>query len=406
MGISIRGLSDSSVKRIVGILSGTSADGASTGIIKVKGFGKSTELELVSYKTYPYPLAIREELFKLFDPETSSTESICEMNFLLGHFYGDCVRRIVEETNLQMDDIDLIGSHGQTIWHHPRGDTFSGYPNLSTLQIGEPSVIAEKTGTSVVADYRKADMASGGEGAPLTPYLDYILFSSMESNRIIQNIGGIANLTYLPRDPDLDDVIAFDTGPGNMVLDALISYYTKGKSQYDEDGKTALKGKTDHELLERLLDEPYFRLEPPKTTGRELFGESYAMKIVEQASELDLTPEDVVATATSLTVESIVKEYEKLLGQGLEIDEVFVSGGGYHNKAMITQLGKRITPIILESHEKLGLPGDAKEAVLFAVLANEFVNNSPSNMPRVTGARKRVVLGCFHPAQEHLKRAC
>ncbi len=393
-------MSAGSIKRIVGILSGTSADGASTGIIEVEGFGKSTNLELVSHKTYSYPLAIREEMFKLFNPETSSTESICKMNFVLGHFYGDCVRRIVDETNLEIDDIDLIGSHGQTIWHHPSGDKFSGYPDLSTLQIGEPSVIAEKTGIPVVADFRKADMASGGEGAPLTPYLDYILFSSMKSNRIIQNIGGIANLTYLPRDPAQDDVIAFDTGPGNMVLDALISYYTGGESQYDEDGKTALKGKTDHELLGGLLDEPYFRLEPPKTTGRELFGESYVMKIIEQASELSLTPEDVVATATSLTVESIAKEYDKLLNLGLEIDEVFVSGGGYHNKALITQLKERITPIILEPHEKLGLPGDAKEAVLFAVLANEFINNSASNMPRVTGARKRVVLGGFHPAQE------
>jgi anhydro-N-acetylmuramic acid kinase len=390
---------DGSSKTVIGILSGTSADGASTALVEVKGCGKSTELKLNNHETFPYPSALREEIFNLFNPVTSSTDLICEMNFVLGHFYAECVQNIISESNLKMNDVDLIGSHGQTIWHLPKSGKISGYPTVSTLQIGEPAVIVAKTGIPVVADFRKADVAAGGEGAPLTPYLDYILFSSTKKNRVVQNIGGIANLTYLPRNANRDNVIAFDTGPGNMVIDALISHFSQGRSHYDDDGKTALKGNTNQELLKKLLQEPYFNLPPPKTTGREHFGVSYAMNLLKQADELGLALEDVVATATSLSVESIALAYEQLLSSGHKIDEAFVSGGGYHNKALISQLGKRISPISLNPHEKLGLHGDAKEAVLFAVLANEFINNSPSNMPRVTGASKRVVLGCFHPSQ-------
>jgi anhydro-N-acetylmuramic acid kinase len=266
----------------------------------------------------------------------------------------------------------------------------------STLQIGEPAVIAERTMVPVVADFRKADIAAGGEGAPLTPYLDYILHRSPDRGRVLQNIGGIANLTYLPADAKLGDVVAFDTGPGNMVIDAVATRLAS--EPFDRDGRIAAKGKADQSLLEELMGHPYFARSPPKTTGREEFGGSYAAEFLRICGERGLGLEDAAATATALTVESIARAYEELLPEGGAIDEVYLSGGGAKNLFLAESLRERLDPIPVGLNDELGLPGDAKEAVLIAVLANEHLAGNPGNVPGATGARRPVVLGAFYPS--------
>jgi anhydro-N-acetylmuramic acid kinase len=248
----------------------------------------------------------------------------------------------------------------------------------------------------VVANFRKADIAAGGEGAPLTPYLDYILHRSPKSGRVLQNIGGIANLTYLPAGASIGDVVAFDTGPGNMVIDAVARRLAS--EPFDRDGGIAAKGNVDQGLLDELLSHPHFARSPPKTTGRKEFGKSYATDFLRRCEERKLGLEDAAATATALTVESIARAYEELLPEGSSIDEVYLSGGGTNNRFMVESLRTRVAPIPVGLTDELGLPGESKEAVLMAVLANEHLSGNPGNIPGVTGARRPVVLGAFYPA--------
>jgi anhydro-N-acetylmuramic acid kinase len=264
----------------------------------------------------------------------------------------------------------------------------SGYNSRSTLQIAEPAVISEQTGLLVVADFRKADLAVGGQGAPLTPYFDYILHKDPDENRILQNIGGIANLTYLPTDATLDTLIAFDTGPGNMIIDALVKRYTG--ASHDVNGSLARRGEVNEKLLDELMAHPYYLLKPPKTTGREDFGEHYSEILAERAEELHLSLEDSIATVTRLTIETIIHAYDTLLPDN--IDAVYVSGGGSKNSIIIEGLKNRLSPSVYD-YSALGIPSEAKEALLIALLANEHIMGTPSNCISVTGARRRVVLG-------------
>jgi len=378
-------------------MSGTSADGVSAVLVKIRGYGLKTKLELVAFRNYPYPPTLRERTFKLFDPATSTVEKICNMNFVLGEFFADSASKLIKESELDPSEVDLVGSHGQTIYHIPLPRDTCGFRTRSTLQIGEIAVIAERTGITTVGDFRKRDIAAGGEGAPLTSYLDSILHSHPRLNRILQNIGGIANLTFLPANASPRDVIAFDTGPGNMVIDALMEHYSLGKLSYDKDGEVAAKGNLDKALLEKLLSNPYFGREPPKTTGRELFGKTYTAKMVEYAEEHGLASEDVVATATALTVETIVMAYESFILPRYAIDEVYVSGGGVKNRAIMQGLRERLEGIEVFEYDRLGIPSEAKEAVLMAILANEYVMENPSNLRKATGARRNVILGTLAP---------
>jgi len=383
-------------RRIIGLISGTSADGVSAVATEITGSGTSTKIRIIGFLTNPYPPELRRAVFELFTPETSTVDKVCAMNFVLGEFFAESALRLMDETGLEPSEFDLIGSHGQTIHHLPAQREVSGYVARSTLQIGEPSVIAERTGVPTVADFRKADVAAGGEGAPLTPYLDYIMHRHPTRSRILQNIGGIANLTYLPAAAKLDDVVAFDTGPGNMVIDAVVRHYTGGG--FDEDGSIAAKGHVDAQLLEDLLANPYFARHPPKTTGREEFGDQYASMVVREAERRDIGFEDLVATVTDLTVASIARAYEGLLPAGGRVDEVFVSGGGSRNSHMMERLASRLGPVPVKENDLLGIPAESKEAVLMAVLANEHVMGNPANVPRATGARKAVILGALYPA--------
>jgi anhydro-N-acetylmuramic acid kinase len=384
-------------RRILGLISGTSADGVSAVATEVTGSGLDTGIEILGFRTYPYPSELREVVFELFSPETSTVDKICEMNFVLGEFFAESATKLVEESGFALGEIDLIGSHGQTIHHLPRLREAFGYRSRSTLQIGEPAIIAHRTGVPTVADFRKADVAAGGEGAPLTPYLDFILHRHPNRSRVLQNIGGIANLTYLPAGATIDDVVAFDTGPGNMIIDALVKRYTDGEKSFDKDGKIASKGKVDEGLLDQLLAHPYYERCPPKTTGREEFGEQYASEVARMGEGRKLGFEDIVATATALTAESILRAYERLLPAGSAIDEVYLSGGGAENDFIVGYLFSRLDPIPVAENDLLGVPAAQKEAVLMAVLANEFAMGNPANIPRATGAERAVVLGALYP---------
>jgi len=381
------------VRTAIGLMSGTSADGVSAVLVKIRGYGPKTKLELVAFRNYSYPPPLRERIFELFDSASSTVEKICHMNFVLGEFFADSASKLIKESKLDPSEVDLIGSHGQTIYHIPLPRDTCGFRTRSTLQIGEIAVIAERTGITTIGDFRKRDIAAGGEGAPLTPYLDFILHSHPKLNRILQNIGGIANLTFLPANASPRDVTAFDTGPGNMLIDALMQHYSLGKLSYDKDGKVAAKGNVDKALLEKLLTHPYFGREPPKTTGREMFWKNYTAKIIEYAEKNRLAFEDVVATATAFTVETIAMAYESFILPSCAIDEVYVSGGGVKNRTIMQGLRERLQGIKVFEYDRLGIPSEAKEAVLMAILANEYVMENPSNLRKATGARRNVILG-------------
>jgi len=373
---------------VVGLMSGTSADGVTAAVTEITGTGVGAEVRLIAYRTYPYPAAVRERLFALFKDGASGLSEASELNMLVGHLFADAAKAIIGEAGLGPGEIDLIGSHGQTVWHQPRLKEAAGHRYRSTMQIGEPAVIAEGAGLPVVADFRKADIAAGGEGAPLTPYLDYILHQSPTEHRVLQNIGGIANLTYLPAGCGVGDVVAFDTGPGNMIIDAAAGRYA-GLS-HDVDGTMAGSGEPSKALLDELLRHPYYGRKPPKSTGREVFGEQYAVEVFSRAAAHGLSPVDVVATVTELTVESIARAYEDHLPG--TVDEVYVSGGGSRNPRLVEGLRRRLSAPVYD-YSRLGYPSEAKEAMLMALLANEHIMGTPCNIPAATGAGSRVVLG-------------
>jgi anhydro-N-acetylmuramic acid kinase len=358
---------------IIGLMSGTSADGITAAYTEITGTGETAEINLIGYKTYSFSESTRERVFNIFKPGLATVQDVCEMNIVLGEAFGDAANQLIND--LSLTGVDLIGSHGQTIWHQP--------DQGATLQIGEPAVISAKTGLPVVTDFRKADMAAGGEGAPLTFYLDYVLHRDSSERRVLQNIGGIANLTYL----GAGDVVAFDTGPGNMIIDAVVKQYN-GET-HDVDGIIARRGEVNQVFLEELLNHPYYKEKPPKTTGREVFGEHYTKQITKRAKEIGLTHEDLVATVTQQTIQTIINAYDNYIPP---FDAVYVSGGGARNPVIVEGLRAGLDVPVLD-YSMLGFSSEAKESVLMALLANEYVMGTPSNLPSATGADKKMVLG-------------
>jgi len=377
-----------SSKMILGLMSGTSADGVTAALTEITGTGTTGKIRLLAHGTYPYPEEVSRRLFKLFTPGASTVRDVCEMNFVVGECFADAARRLLEGHRLGPEDVDIVGSHGQTVWHQPVAEPVAGIHAASTLQIGEPAVISMRTGLPVVADFRKADMAAGGQGAPLTPYLDYVLHRHPSKSIVLQNIGGIANLTYIPASAEPGDVVAFDTGPGNMIIDAVARRYTG--SSHDADGGLARIGSVHRGLMAELLGHPYYSRAPPKTTGREEFGEHYAAEVMRRGESTGLTPGDIAATVTALTAETIADAYKRHLPGA--VDEVYVSGGGSKNPALMDELRDRLSAPVRD-YSELGLPSEAKESVLVALLANEHIMGTPCNLPSATGARQQVVLG-------------
>lgn len=387
-------LSRKKTKRVVGLMSGTSVDGIDAALVEITGQGISTQAKLLAFESYPIHPQIRTEIFALFRPESGSVDNICHMNFVLGELFGDAANQIIRQAGLENSAVDLVGSHGQTVYHLPNPHCTAGIATASTLQIGEPAVIAERTGVTTVSNFRTRDMSVGGQGAPLVPYVDYVLFRHPTISRAIQNIGGIGNVTYLPTGASLEQVLAFDTGPGNMIIDALVKITTNGSETFDRDGKLAASGQVSERLLAELMEQPYMAMHPPKSTGRELFGEQYAQELVRKAADFGVTGKDLITTATAFTAESITYHYRNYLGP---IQEVIVGGGGAYNPTLMRMLKERLAPAKVFTHDDFGIPGDAKEAIAFAILANETICNNPSNVPSATGARKPVVLGNITP---------
>ena len=371
---------------VIGLISGTSADGTASAVVRIDGTPPALQWELLAHRNVPHPPDLRVEIFRAFRPETGTVDRLCALNVRLGQAFAQAAVQVAAAAGLTLDRIDLIGSHGQTVWHIPSG------PEASTLQLGEPAIIAELTGLPVVSNFRARDMAAGGQGAPLVPYLDKLLFAHPTLRRALQNIGGIGNVTYLA--PPASE-IAFDTGPGNMLIDYAAAQATGGEWEYDRDGVLAAQGAVDAELLAELMDEPYLRLPPPKTTGRELFGAQLGARVWERAKTRDLSDVDIVATLTAYTAHSIAQAYRDFL-PGMP-DEVIVSGGGALNPTLMGMLRDALLPAHILTSGDLGLPVEAKEAVAFAVLAYETWHGRPGNLPSATGARRAVVLGSITP---------
>ena len=384
-------------KCIIGLMSGTSVDGIDAAIVEITGHGLETAVELIAFETFPFPSGVPERILALCHPDTGRVDDICEMNFYIGHLFAEAVKHILQKSGMRASDIALIGSHGQTIHHLPKDVNSdcedSRYP--STLQIGEPAVIAHETGIPTIADFRVADMAAGGQGAPLVSYIDYLLFHNSVKTVGLLNIGGIANLTVLPANGTFDSVCAADTGPGNMCIDTVVSEITDGAEHYDKDGRRAAQGTAQQPLIDKWLKHPFFQLSPPKTTGREMFGHTYAMDCLVDCREHALSDNDCIATLTELTVQTIVGYIERFITGQNPIDTLYVSGGGVHNQTLMRRLSEQLPNTAVESVDTSGISADAKEAIAFAILANETLHGNAGNLPSATGASVRKVLGKF-----------
>ena len=370
---------------VIGLMSGTSVDGIDAAIVEIEGTGEALRARLKHFITVPFPEDVRQRVLRLC--RGGDVTEVCALNVLLGELFAEAALNVTAHCSLLTADVDLIGSHGQTVCHLPQ--------QHATLQIGETSVIAERTGITTVAEFRYRDMAAGGEGAPLVPYVDYLLFRHSDTNRIVQNIGGIANFTFLPAGGTLDDVLAFDTGPGNMVIDECVRILTNGEKQFDEDGRMAAQGTVDEEWLNQLMQHPFFHRPPPKSTGREDFGRHFSEEFIQQGQQCGLNANDIVATATALTAESIAHSYRTLRNtqHATRNTEIILGGGGAFNPTLRRMLQERVAPMQVLTHEDFGYDSNAKEAMAFAILAHETVMGTANNVPGATGARRRVVMG-------------
>jgi anhydro-N-acetylmuramic acid kinase len=366
-------------RRVIGLLSGTSADGTDAALCELEGAGEATRLLSATFVTTPFPRPLRERIFRL--AQADATE-LCDMDVLLGEAFAEAALEVCVAAGVRIEDVDLIGSHGQTAVHHPRSAGHLG----ATLQIGEAAVIAERTGCPVVSDFRVRDVAAGGEGAPLVPLVDYLLFRKPGLRRALQNIGGIANVTLVGE--RLADLVAFDNAPGNMPLDAVARAASGGLEAFDRDGLRGARGAIDGALLVELHRHPYLALPLPKTTGREDFGKDFVYPLL---SRYEGRLDDLLATLTRFTAETIARSYREVL-PALP-DEVFVSGGGALNPTLMRHLVELLAPIPVQSTAVLGVDPEAKEAIAFAVLANQTLFGSPGNVPAVTGALGPRVLG-------------
>ncbi|MEW6542787.1 MAG: anhydro-N-acetylmuramic acid kinase [Nitrospirota bacterium] len=378
---------------VVGLMSGTSGDGVDAALVSIAPAARGLRVRLRAFAPTPYPPRLRR---RILDAASHGTVAeICHLNAVLGEWFARGALKVIERAGLRPSDVDLIGSHGQTVHHRPQPVREPGLGLIrSTLQIAEPCIIAERTGITTVADFRPRDLAAGGEGAPLTPYVHHLLFRNARVSRLIANLGGIGNVTYLPAGGDLDSIRAFDTGPGNMVLDALAHRLTRGRLAMDRNGRIAARGAVDPLLLAELLAHPFFTRRPPKTTGREEFGEPFLARVLSHMRRRKLAPEDVMATCTLLTAAAIGGARRWLKGT---IDEVVVGGGGVRNRSLMRDLGSVFAPTPVRTFEDLGWSSKAFESAAFAVLAYQAMQGEGTNVPSVTGASHPVVLGKIVP---------
>lgn len=374
----------------VGLMSGTSLDGIDAALVEIDNFGKKTKIKLIEFITTSIPLDVKDEIKRACSEEQSSVDLICSLNFKLGYLFAEATKNVCNKAGITLENLDFIASHGQTIYHLPKSrDSFIP----STLQIGEPAIIAYETGVKVVSNFRVMDMASGGEGAPLVPYSEYIIYGSDEENIALQNIGGIGNVTVIPKDGDINSIFAFDTGPGNMIIDEVCQRLFK--LNYDEDGKIAANGEIQNDILDDLMSHSYINAFPPKTTGREEFGQQFVDELLKKYN--NKKPEDILSTVTMFTAKSIAVNYKNFIMNKVNLNKVIIGGGGAHNKTLLSYLKNELPNVSIVTQDDIGLSSDAKEAIAFVILGNETLNNNFSNVPSATGAKEKVILGNITP---------
>jgi anhydro-N-acetylmuramic acid kinase len=380
--------------RVAGIMSGTSLDGIDVAFVDFEG---RSEADLgwrcVGFASIPLTSAQREEIHHAM--VSGGPAALCALDGRLGEWFADAVLSACQQAAVPVETVQLVGSHGQTIWHQPPQGGERGY----TLQLGCASTVAERTGIAVVSDFRTRDVAAGGQGAPLVPWVDRALFGALGKRRALQNIGGMGNVSWLPARGETADVLAFDTGPGNVMIDAAVELATQGAQAYDQDGRWAARGSVQPQLLAELLRHPFYAAQPPKSTGREVFGKAMVKDLAQAHGAGNALPwPDFIATLTQLTARTIADAYRQwLLPRGL--DEVFVTGGGARNPVLMDMLRRELYPLPVHTGEALGVDGDAKEAIAFAALAWAHVRGVPGNVPAATGAQGPRVLGAYTPGR-------
>lgn len=380
--------------KIVGLMSGTSGDGVDAALVEVSGRGHTLKARPLAAQTLAYPRSLQQRIVTA--SVAGTVADICHLNALLGEWFANAALQVIRLAKLRPADIAAIGSHGQTVHHLPQGIQAPGVgPVRSTLQIAEPAVIAERTGITTIANFRPRDIAAGGQGAPLTPAAHALLLKHPRRARLIVNLGGISNVTYVPRGGTWDGVLAFDTGPANMVLDSLASRVTNGRLTMDRDGKWALKGRVDARLLGKLLAHPFLSRRPPKSTGREEFGPPLIEELLSIQKQVGLSNEDLLATCSMWTAKAVGTARRWIKGT---IDEVVIGGGGVRNKSVMDNLAAVFAPIPVTTFDALGWESKAFEAIAFALLAYQTMTGQWGNIPAVTGATHQVMLGAIVPA--------
>ncbi|MGH9770755.1 MAG: anhydro-N-acetylmuramic acid kinase [Candidatus Acidiferrales bacterium] len=380
--------------RVLGMMSGTSADGIDVAIVRISGAPPELVAQLETHHHVRFATRLREAVLRVANGAPTSTAEISRLDFVLGEELAKAAIAACQVARIPLEQVDLIGSHGQTVFHQGAAARLVGaWRVASTLQIGQPSVIAERTGIPTIADFRPSDIAAGGHGAPLVPFVDYLLYRDPLRGRVALNIGGIANVTVIPAGSRPSGVFAFDTGPGNMIVDALVANMTRGRLKYDRSARIALSGRTIPDLLARMMRDRYLRKRPPKTAGREQFGRAHVERLMAWGQRHHAAPEDLVRTATVFTSLSIADAFRRLILPRAKVEELIVAGGGARNPLMMAQLAASVPGIEVIPSSRLGVPTEAKEAFAFAVLAYEAYHGRANNLPSATGARHPVVMG-------------
>ena len=378
---------------VLGMMSGTSADGIDVALARISGAPPHLKAKLLRHTSSKFPPALRKEILRVAEQHPISAGELSQLNFRLGELFAAAALSACHEFRVLPSKIGLIGSHGQTIFHQGRPVPYFGAPTASTLQIGEPSIIAACTGITTVGDFRPADIALGGQGAPLVPYADSLLYRHKKLGRVSLNLGGIANITVIPASAKPSQVFAFDTGPANMLIDALLSHFTRGRQRFDANARLASQGRSIPDLLNELMRDPYLKLPPPKSTGREYYGHTYTKKLLSLGRRHHAKPNDLIRAATIFTALSILDALNRFVLRKTNIHQLIVSGGGARNPLILAQLAAALPSIEVLPSSRLGVPEDAKEAFAFALLAYETFHQRPANLPSATGARGPSILG-------------
>jgi len=386
---------------VLGLMSGTSADGIDIALARISGAPPRVKAQLLNHTATKFPAQVRAKILRVAEQQAITAGELSQLNFRLGQLFADAAKTACKRFRVALSSVDLIGSHGQTIFHQGVPTRYLDALTASTLQIGEAAVIAARTGVTTVADFRPADMAVGGQGAPLVPYADYLLYSDRKRGRASLNLGGIANVTVIPAGAEREKVFAFDTGPANMLIDALVAHYSRGRKKFDDGARMALAGRAIPALLDELMRDPYLKLKPPKSTGREYYGAAYVRRVLALGRRYRAKPHDLIRCVTIFTALSMVDAVNRFVTTKTRLDQLIVSGGGARNPLIMGQLAAALPGVEVLPSSRLGVPEEAKEAFAFALLAYETFHHRAGNVFSATGAHGPAVLGkiCYGGAR-------